>query len=285
MKRFGDSVNDYDLPVWLKENTPELNPDYAIITKNPDGKFVALVVHTETEENDDELMVFENIKDLYLKLQEIDLPAEPDNETVKFLHFSEKEEDSDYCSLYIIKTSYRSQYKSLSGFYKNFLKLVEKYDSDPGSFKNSYNFLHYHPMFWVRLNDVRDVERNDGKILYWDTGFDLNSGRERINVSPSFSCVDDLDYSWRLEFGAHVQEERIPGDMNTTFDSYYYDLLSYTSANSIEEAYIEAAAKVRKYYDLDGNLIESVYSEDEKNTYPFKSFVENDENERTENND
>lgn len=120
--------------------------------------------------------------------------------------------------------------------YYGFLRTAKAYIAEPSNFLLAYSFLENHPAFWTR----HDPE----KYPYdWAT----SSGLSSLWVSP---MVDDEGNTViAMEHGSSVPPE---------YKTRYHDTALDVWAPTFEEAYIKLAAKLHKYFYLDGTKREDV---------------------------
>jgi hypothetical protein len=116
--------------------------------------------------------------------------------------------------------------------YLHFLFKTERYRTNPNDFYTAYSWVRSHPAFWYR---------NRADSSYWETG------KDGFWLDISKTKSGDLVYM--LEGGAAVEPERT---------SHYHDMRLDVYAPSFEEAYIQFAALVDKFFNVDGSKRENV---------------------------
>lgn len=122
-----------------------------------------------------------------------------------------------------------------------FLYTATKYLENPNDFLNAWEFLDTHPYGWYRLN--KDT-----------TDWIMNELVSRMGVAP---YLDDKTQTvvFMVESGATYPPERT---------NRYHDLRLDVYAPSYEQGIIDMAAKVHKFFYLDGSERENVQYEKSK---------------------
>jgi hypothetical protein len=113
--------------------------------------------------------------------------------------------------------------------YYRFLKLTVEYEKNPNDFVTAYNWVDYHPAFWTRYT----ADSN-----HWNIA---NNSKVWVGVGVH---EDSRKPYIMLEHGAAVPDERT---------STYHDLRLDVYEDTYEEAFIALAAKVHKFFDVDGS--------------------------------
>lgn len=140
----------------------------------------------------------------------------------------------------------------LASDYKDFLKIVEKYEKSPHDSITAFQFIDSHPMYWhFEKHYPRPARRRKERE---------QSGQERVldnpdePVEPIVSIVSGNGW-------ARVQMQIIQGKFSfeTSGTPYhtqtnYHDYGLDTYAKSMDEGICELAANIHAKYGLDGNL-------------------------------
>lgn len=114
--------------------------------------------------------------------------------------------------------------------YINFLQLAKRYIAEPDNVVLAYEFIQYHPAFWYRY---RDGHKND-----WST----EDGHKSVWVYPTFNKEGNLVVM--LEHGSTVSPE---------YKEHYHDFRLDVWGTSFEDAYVQLAKLVHKFFYLDGS--------------------------------
>ena len=130
--------------------------------------------------------------------------------------------------------------KSLENDYAYFLELNEKYQSNPGNWALSYQWVQHHPAFYHR--EVKFPE-------WWI----LDNGWE---TSYTYVGEDDNGEVYvLLEHGGWMESLDALGHPVSNTQSCH-DIRLDVVAPTFEEAYVLFAAQVNKYFDILGNDLE-----------------------------
>lgn len=121
--------------------------------------------------------------------------------------------------------------------------LLAEYRDNPTGFWESYSVVDTHPAFWVR-------EEGEGRTLTWQH----QGHAHRLWASP-LPSGDDSNVVWTLETGSHIAPD---------YYHHYHDPRLDVEAPTIEEAYIQLAALVVKFFHDDGTEREDVEYEKSK---------------------
>lgn len=123
------------------------------------------------------------------------------------------------------------QYRSYLGFLQNALAYLK----NPTDFMLAWNFLDHHPFAWYRWNKERpDDWATEGLI-------------SKMWLQPTYDKEGNILFM--MEAGAAVEPERT---------SHYHDPRLDVYAPSFNDAIIEMAALVHKFFHLDGSERENV---------------------------
>jgi hypothetical protein len=118
-----------------------------------------------------------------------------------------------------------------------------RYESDPGSFCNSWHYLNCHPAFWRFMCPERNQRFSSNHVTYLQYDYGFGSGAIEVDVQGDDDVVLEAGQNslQRNEHGIHEQ-------------CHDYDL--DTSASSYEEAVIILAWKVWERYGNDRRILE-----------------------------
>jgi len=121
------------------------------------------------------------------------------------------------------------------------IRTAKAYLADPENWYLAYHFIEHHPIFWSRRywKDGVDFDwnTNAGQTGMWQ-GVSMNNGKPVV----------------MLEHGAAV---------GPSFTMHYHDHKMDVWADSFEDAYVQYAKNVHKYFTLDGYAREGVNEEGE----------------------
>jgi hypothetical protein len=134
--------------------------------------------------------------------------------------------------LLMSRTDSDTEYMAKSN-YLYFLKSTLRYEANATDFMTCFHWLNGHPAFWTRYS----VDRND-----WNTE---SNGSIWLGVTTD----NDGKPVIMLETGGAVEPERT---------SRYHDLRLDVYAPTYEQAIVQLAAKVHKFFDVDGSERENV---------------------------
>ena len=114
--------------------------------------------------------------------------------------------------------------------YFQFLVLAKRWLEDTSNWMLAYQFIQYHPAFWYRVQPER-----------FDHEWDLEGGHKGLWVCVTSNY--DGDPVVMLEHGQSVPP---------THSHHYHDLRLDVWAPTFEDAYVQMAQKVHKFFALDG---------------------------------
>lgn len=115
----------------------------------------------------------------------------------------------------------------LKAEYQQFLKTNESYLADPTNWALAYRWLQTHPAFW---------HRSSLESSFWSTDQGLWDKWESVLIN------DDGEVEVLVEHGPWL-DERTQSSLDHRLDAW---------GSSFEECYVKFAAKVHKYYGVDG---------------------------------
>lgn len=113
------------------------------------------------------------------------------------------------------------------------------FENDPEGFLTSYYFLDGHPCFWTHDN----ILGSDDFTFSWKTEGHV------LDIWHHPTLDDNGNLVFRMETGDHVEPD---------YTSHYHDLRLDVYSDSYENAIIEMAAKVHKFFAPDGSERENV---------------------------
>jgi hypothetical protein len=117
--------------------------------------------------------------------------------------------------------------------YVNFLKSALKYLKNPEDFMSSWFFINSHPAFWWR----RQAEK-------FPNSWTVDEGISKMWLYPDKNKKSPTGLTFMLETGGAVEPDRT---------SHYHDLRLDIYAPSYEAAIVAMAAKIHKFFYLDGS--------------------------------
>lgn len=228
-----------NLPKWLTDEFPE--HDIVVpVTWNKDELFVIDYPDYDWPEGH---TTYVTIEEAYDDAQARGFEVEIDEscnghggELHGGLWFSTHRSERGTSRLLFSGSSTRNSVSVLEDSYKYFLELTEEYDKDPFDFVTAYNWLDRHPAFWVR-------PKNE-KTFNWETDYRISDAWVWVGRN------DDGQMFVCLETGGHVEDD---------YTHRYHDMRLDVTGNSMEDAYIKLAAKVRYFFDLEGNSLDVEY--------------------------
>jgi len=226
------NISESKLPEWLKKELPEPQLPSVISWTEEDGYIVFDEIHEETD-NFETLEEAYDFTENYLKTEVIfdeSIPElnEENNNNFSRMLFGTPDDRGN--SRLLFSSPDKQKIEDLEEVYENFLNLAEKYYNNKNDFMTAYDFVDTHPAFWVKL--LKDKE----KTFLWET----ESHCIKIWSMP---IKNDDNMFWALETGMHIDPDYV---------EHYHDWRIDASGSTIEEAYINLAANIDKYYNLDG---------------------------------
>lgn len=233
---YHDAVRRAVLPQWLEQILPEA-PEPAVIEHNADtGTYSA--IHPE----EGSLGVFDTIESAYDAMEDAGYQFSF-SDSVEEKHgrvVSVPTEDGKWNRM-LLPRNEQSKLNRLKSAYLMWWGIAEAYLADPHDFIKAYEFLDGHPCFWTHM---KSPNSDDTDFTFtWET----DSHALRIWHRPVRN--NDGNTVFMMETGAHVPE---------SYTEHYHDLRLDVSADSYENAIIETAAKVHKFFHLDGSDREGV---------------------------
>lgn len=221
-----EAIRNTELPAWLSPLLPEPTQpvviDYDVATKTIVNK------HSDgtTEEFDDIGKAFYAAEEKGMGTQfssavheEFGYFPSPPNSSEMLITHSEVSELN------------RLKYSYLGWITGN----LPWYEESPDDFMASYYFLDGHPCFWLK--------NERGGVYDWE----IQGFASRLWHHPSFG--KDKKVVHMMEAGAHVEG---------SYNQHYHDLRLDVYADSYENAIIETAALVHKFFNTDGTEREGV---------------------------
>lgn len=224
------------LPEWLLKELPEIKEP--AILKYESGQYIALSPENEEAH-------FNTVDEAY------DYATREWNLEVVFDRSLPEHDQSEFNDIMIwgerTKNGVRGlssrpdgeKMKKLIEDYENFLKLAEDYKKEPDNFKIVYQFVDSHPAFWNRPN----AEIPWSWMTYGHCA--LHNGK--LTAEPLFE--EGGTYLWAIETGSHIEPE---------YTDRYHDYKLDSHGKTIEEAYINLAKNIVKFYNFDGTQKENV---------------------------
>jgi hypothetical protein len=237
----------HDLPAWLKELLPE--PALPAAIKCSEGKYY--VHYPENGEYPESAISgpFENIIEAYesINVRETDpifdesLPELQDPHNRGGMIWVESDLGPSF-SRSLISSTEDDHLRILQYHYNGWRESVPEYFAKPDDFLMAYYFLDGHPCFWTRQltnsGEVRDP-----------FGWKMSGHAMELWSMPQISKTNPTGVSFMMEAGAHLKPDYITHGRDFRMDVY---------GESYEDAIIQTAALIHKFFDLEGNERENV---------------------------
>lgn len=165
----------------------------------------------------------------------------PENEHLLFDGLITVPDDSGNSRAYISSTE-QSHLEILENAYNKWLTTVaDEYLKHPSSFLKAYYFVDNHPCFWTRTMHPKENGWHDS----W-----ITSGHaQRLSQFVGYSEESPTGVSFNIEAGPHISPEYV---------HHSHDLRLEVYGHSYEDAIVKLAAKIHKFYNLDGTAREDV---------------------------
>lgn len=125
--------------------------------------------------------------------------------------------------------------------YEYFLNIAEQYKNNPNDFRIVYQFVDTHPAFWSRASKEHPWN--------WDTYGHCDGHIGKLSLSPIFNKDEEETYDWIIETGPHVEPD---------YNERYHDYRLDSHGSTVEEAFINLAMLINKFFNLDGTEKENV---------------------------
>lgn len=228
------------LPEWFLKELPEIEEPATLLYR--DGKYVAVAPGGEEK-------FFETLDESYNYINgqwnlevEFDksLPEVEDDEfRSEDLNFVFGKSDEKGSRQLFASNPDARKLASFEETYNEFLKVAEKLGNNPGDFATAYNFVDAHPAFWNRPSKENPWT--------WMTVGHCSAHNGRLSLDPFFE--EDGSYIWKIETGSHVDDD---------YSGRYYDYRLDSYGKTVEEAYINLAQLIDKFYNNDGTEKEEV---------------------------
>lgn len=240
-------MNKAKLPNWLLAELPEIQEPARILFENSkfliEGEKVSFDFVTEAY---DHALTLE--KGVIFHDSVFTALAPEDKHIKSFLRIRE---DSGYYRFLMSRTDLKS-FEVITKEYEMFLALAEKYDADPNNFENSYNFVVKHPALWLKVlpsdltvtlkgpvDSIKAIRTEDTLTFHW-----AFENSKSLLVEPIFDKVwNNKGLFWSIEAGEHTPK----------YVEHYYNPHLDAFGETIEEAYVVLASKMRYYFTLEGD--------------------------------
>lgn len=254
------SVQDVVLPEWLQECLPSPKPVYTVSWSDTGGA-TPFLVHDEASafwksfetvseaydavrEEDGDIVFDPTIDGHGCKISFMGVSVDSDGPYVRMLFSS-----TDADKLALLKSSYKTW---LEDHYPS-------YKGNPNSIQDAYEFISNHPAFWTR----RDGEAT----LDWETSEYMQHLWHGLSTDSGGKCA------WMVEGGGHVEPD---------YTTHYHDLRLDAYGETFEEAIVNFAALVDKFFHIDGTPREGVEYEPSPLEVLLKERMEEVERDRAE---
>lgn len=222
------------LPKWLMEALPEQREAPILSPGNNDGVF--------TVKFSGKVLTFENLEEAYdyaCKLtpyEDVSIQDFPESEQ-HFGAFYVGDADERGSKRILLSNSDQERLESLQEEYKQWLKISAKYRNNPENFQNALEFLSNHPMYWSIDTGVREDRRSPYE---WNTTRTIKDFYPEVHFDYD---NPDQPHEWCLETG-----ESVPPIHN----HFYFDPDLTAHGKTLEEAFINLAKTIVKYFHDDG---------------------------------
>lgn len=220
------------LPEWLLAELPK--PKDPALLAYKDEKYHVVPPHGEEK-------VFDIIDDAYDYIKkDLQLDVEFDKSLPEYKDYgllTGKRTKSGIRAL--ISFTDDSRLKKLEREYEYFLKIAKEYEDNPNSFEICYKFVNMHPAFWNRPSENNPWQ--------WETYGHCAGHEGRLSLEAFFH--EDGTYVWKIETGEHIYPE---------YNKRYYDYRLDAYGNTVEEAFIDLARLINKFFNVDGTQKEDV---------------------------
>lgn len=242
------SKSALSIPLWLKELLPEPTVPHLLSSGNDTNGDLQL------KAPDGSVQYFESVKDLSRSkyTNAIDIIFDDSISTDLDCLFYEAENKNIGM---IIPYSDANRLQSLERSYSYFLSTQKKYEAEPQSFVNCWQFIDSHPAFWT-CPDLKDYPWS------WNTEGYCSKLRQWVSINSEGKTVVTL------EGGGHVPVASHSG--KSAYTEHYGDWRLEVNAETFEEAIIELAYRVTKSFNNEGETL----SEDSFPVEPPEWIVE-----------
>lgn len=225
------NLDSYNIPQWLKDELPAIPVPELVYYDEASGLFVVTVdgehnafesmdeAYQFANENSIDFVFGETIPPGFSSIHSQRMLTSPDG----FVYLSHSATD---------KLGY------LEAIYARWLETVEIYDHNPSDFFNSWNFVHDHPVLWVK--DPEKNARHRFKDFIWEASPHV--------ISPLPYKNGKGNVVWNIE----CSERYVDDSSGNTGYAHNYKL--DVDEPTIEEAFIQLARNMRDHYNLDGSV-------------------------------
>lgn len=223
-----------ELPEWLANFLKEKNiEDKNLIIKEKNNEFY--YYDNQTHEKSDFFNTFDNAYNSALTNKNKDYEIVISKKVYKKINKNNDKYVYTNGNFYFAMSNKQKLY-SLLGDYKSFLKIAKDYEKNPKDYFNSYLFITYHPIFWVR-----SFPKN---FTSWDTG--ISSIDLRIEVIHNEEKRKFTGFLF--EPGSHIEKNHKGEEY---IDRYVEPDFCFITKD-LSQGYIKLAKKIHKKYTHDG---------------------------------
>lgn len=237
-------LSELALPQWLLDEIPE---PYESIRISYDGSDYVVTVPESIENVETGEYRYDNLEKAYdaFNISGVDVEIDksvPEWDNSDFAWVSLP--SGDGYSRLLFSSSWGKRADFLEMRFAHSQRCAATYHENPQDFLAAYGFVTTHPVFWLksalrarRCGKDCSMKRpdRDARTFDWDT--DCRS----FYLQP-FSQGKGNGFGWLLEAGGHTPD----------FSQHYHDVRLDVFAPSVEEAYIQFAALLVKFFEDDG---------------------------------
>jgi hypothetical protein len=227
-----------ELPQWLTNLLPPPK-DHVLLSKSADTWIV-----NDNDIYSSSIKTFSTLAEAhsYLRNNNLDFEIDENIEGEDSLFLSYPSERSRLYTL-VLGSSDKNRLMRLQSDFKDSLDAATAYLADPLNFLSAYYFVDQHPAFWTYDPD---------HPWFWTT-----SGY----CAKLYQCpysADDGSLVFELEAGSHVESTEDIEGAPRAFTYHYHDYRLDAVGNSFEEAIVDLASLVHKFFSAEGIERENV---------------------------
>jgi hypothetical protein len=216
------------LPLWLIQQLPEPHPHSLLARENDNW-----IVTTPGEERKS----FQRLPEAHRYLLEAGGDFQIDSSAQGKSAFLSYPSERKQLMTLVLGTTDEDRLAILVSDYQESQEYAQQYSQKPEDFLSSYLFLDHHPAFWVRTPTLP---------WFWTT---------QGHCGGFYQCVSANGQSkirFELEAGPHVVDDPEYGVEPEAFTHHSHDYRLDSLGSSFEEAIVQLASLVHKFYLPDG---------------------------------
>ncbi|MEB4799392.1 hypothetical protein [Acinetobacter soli] len=221
------------LPDWLLEQLPQMT-EPAILSLRDTKLVVTYPDRTET--------IHDSLNDVQYQIHHVkltDLQILPE----VYQYFGEDKENgglffktSKHLSSRLSSYTDQNKFEHLQSALQTAFENEQAYLTNPTDFLTAYRFIDTHPAFWTVTGDLPS--------WHWNT-----RGHCQNVYHGAYNDEDDGKLVIYLETGSHLNKAEDGGKL---YQEHYHDYRLDVWADTFEQAFIELAAMVYKFFDHQG---------------------------------